>query len=188
MRNGFSLLELIFSLALVSILAAYALPSFNKQIENHKAIAAVNQLYGLMIFGRTQAINLHKTVTLCASENGNNCHESRDWSGKQLIIFTDHNRSGQIDAEDTILQQINNPIPDSKLHYRAFQNKSYLQWLPSGTTNYQSGNLVLCTDDNAKNGHVIIMNFAGRPYIGRDNNNDGIAENGSKKNISCSFS
>lgn len=188
MRNGFSLLELLFTLALLAIISVYAFPNFQQQIQRHKATAAINQLYGLLIFGRSQAINYNKVVTLCASNDGKQCNKSRDWSEQELLIFIDENSNGQVDETDKVLQQMTNPIPSSKLHYRAFQNKSYLQWLPTGTTNYQSGHLVLCIDDNAKNGHVIIMNFSGRPYIGKDNNKDGIVENGSKKNISCQFS
>jgi hypothetical protein len=48
--------------------------------------------------------------------------------------------------------------------------------------------MVYCPEDQDRFiSKVIIWNVAGRPYFGKDKNNDGIAENGSSKNLVCSL-
>jgi type IV fimbrial biogenesis protein FimT len=188
-QRGFTLHELIIATAIFAVIASMGLPSFNESLNKSRIDSRTQAIYHLLIYGRTQAINLNTVITLCASTNHSDCTKSRDWSNKQLLIFIDLNANGQIDSEDTVLQHYASGDATESMHYRAFQNKSYLQWLPTGTTNHQSGNITYCLNNkDIYKAKILIMNFAGRPYFGHDRNNDGIAENGSGKNLSCTFS
>lgn len=188
-QQGFTLHELLVSMAIFATIVSLSLPSIKNNIDRNRVYQATTDIYRLLIYTRSQAINLNKVTTLCASSDKRNCEKTRDWSGLSLMIFIDLNNNGIRDDKDRILQIHQAENLDGFIHYRAFQNKSYIQWLPTGATNYQSGNITYCLNNkNEKEAKILIMNFFGRPYFGRDKDNDGIAENGSGKNLTCSFS
>lgn len=187
-HSGFTLVELLVATAIFSLVIAMALPSLSTNIKNHRLQANATDIYRLLVLARSQAINLNRVTTLCPSSDQQSCLKSRDWSGKHILLYVDNNFDGQRDSGEELIKI--SKLPEKQLvHYRALQNKSYLQFLPSGITNYQNGHFSICSDDkNQESAIIIIINRSGRGYYGQDNNNDGIVENGSGNNVVCEFS
>ncbi|WP_198341772.1 GspH/FimT family protein [Oceanisphaera avium] len=69
-QRGLSLLELLISLALVSLLASLALPSFQRIAEQARLRAAGNMLYHHLQQARSEAIKRNTAITLCFSDSG----------------------------------------------------------------------------------------------------------------------
>lgn len=187
-ESGFTLIELLIAAAIFSLVIAMALPSFSTSIKKHRLEASATEIYRLLVIARSHAISLNQVTTLCPSSDQQSCVSNRDWSAKSVLLFIDNNFDGNRDADEKLLKV--SKLPEQQLvHYRAFQNKSYLQFLPSGITNYQNGHFSICSDDkNQETAIIIIINRSGRGYYGQDNNSDGIVENGSGNNVSCEFS
>jgi len=52
---------------------------------------------------RTTAINTRSTVTLCVSDDGENCNNATSWSAG-WILFADENRNRRVDDDDRLLR------------------------------------------------------------------------------------
>lgn len=66
-RSGFTLVELLVTIAVFVILVAIALPNFSELIRNQKARSAASDLYASLLFAHSEAIKRNSTVTVSRS-------------------------------------------------------------------------------------------------------------------------
>ena len=71
--KGFTLVELMVTIAVVAILLAVALPSFRNVIQRNRVAAASNDLLASVSYARTTAIYRHQLVSMCPSADGKIC-------------------------------------------------------------------------------------------------------------------
>ena len=86
-QRGFTLIELMVTLAVLAIVIAMAVPSFNTQIQNSRAEAMGDEFISALTFARTEAVKRAGRVSLCATTNGTDCN-TIDWS-EGWIVFQD---------------------------------------------------------------------------------------------------
>ena len=81
--NGFTLLEMMVSVAVMAILATTVIPSFHDMKEKHKIRGAVETISGDLQLARSEAIKTNQNVSLSFSGNGttNWCYGINDTSG-----------------------------------------------------------------------------------------------------------
>ena len=70
---GFTIIELMITIALASIVMAIAVPSFNQMIVSGRLTAQTNEMVGAMSLARSEAIKRNATVTFCRTTNGATC-------------------------------------------------------------------------------------------------------------------
>ena len=184
--NGFTFFELIISLAIIGILLSLSLPGLSDMVHTQRANAITNDIYHSLIYTRNKAIRQNTAHTICPSDDHIQCIRTRNWSQHDIIIFSDNNLNATIDSPEELLRVLEVKNRKFDIQWRAFQNKRYIQWLPSGLTNYQNGSFKICPV-NAKPQYArsIILNAIGRPYISLDRNNDGIREDARRRNLVC---
>lgn len=78
--GGFTLVELMVTLAVVGILAAVAVPAMTSLIAGNRLAGASSELTSSLQLARSEAIRRNAQVTICASSNGTTCSASTDWS------------------------------------------------------------------------------------------------------------
>lgn len=96
-NKGFTLIELMTSVAIISILLALASPSFSSFIKNNKITTSAKNFYSDLNYAKSEALKGSGSVVMKAS-SGSTYKEG--W-----IIFVDLNGNGSYDSGDRILKQ-----------------------------------------------------------------------------------
>jgi type IV fimbrial biogenesis protein FimT len=71
--SGFTLVELMVTIAVVAVLLAIAVPSFNNATLGGKLSSYANNFVASAHLARSEAIKRNAAVTLCVSTNGTSC-------------------------------------------------------------------------------------------------------------------
>lgn len=182
--RAFTVVELLVALALTAVTASFALPAMQGLVADYRAAAAMNQIVGAVSFARAQAMLLRQTVTLCPASGGA-CLGRQQWH-RGALVFVDRQADGRLDPHDRPLRAFPPLAPGERLYWRAFRQRSYLQFRPRGYTRWQNGSFLYCPpDDDARRARMAIVNLPGRVRQARDRNGDGIVENASGRNVRC---
>ena len=184
-KKGFTLLELLMVLAILSLLLTVSIPSLRQTLERHRGNAILRQLASSIAFARNSAIKSGLWVTLCPSQEGLQCDQPGDWLDG-YIVFLDPERNRRMEKDDQLLLRVSQDIPDGSLSWRAFQNKPYLQFTPLGLIAGQSGSFTWCpADHNPALAGQLIINNVGRLRQAIDSDGDGISEDSQGKPLQC---
>ena len=165
-NKGFTLLELLTSLAIICIILTVGLPAFSNVLENSTRKDTIYQLIGMLNFARDTAVSSSTNVVICPTENGTTCNSTRDWSEK-LLVFVDSNKNHELDEEETLLKTFDYDRKKQSLNWKSFGNKSWLSFYADGSTGFQSGRIYYCYDEGkeAKDKSQIIVYRTGRSRI-----------------------
>jgi len=80
-RNGFTMVEMVVTVAILAIMAAVALPSFSTLIANNRADSETGDLYRALNYTRLEAINRGLSVRITPASPG-------VWTGVLNITLT----------------------------------------------------------------------------------------------------
>ncbi|HEV7123779.1 MAG TPA: GspH/FimT family pseudopilin [Rhodanobacter sp.] len=83
--SGFTLLELMVTLAVVGILGVVAIPNFRSFMLNQRRDTLVDALVASLHYARNQALNLDQSTTLCAGTPGVSCSGGSWASGWEVV-------------------------------------------------------------------------------------------------------
>ncbi|MFR0691631.1 GspH/FimT family pseudopilin [Enterobacterales bacterium AE_CKDN230030158-1A_HGKHYDSX7] len=83
--GGFTLLELMVTVALAATLAALALPSFDDVTLSSKLSASANDLVAGVAVARSEAIKRNAVASMCVSTNGSSCG-SGGWEQGWIVV------------------------------------------------------------------------------------------------------
>ncbi|MAS09307.1 GspH/FimT family pseudopilin [Salinisphaera sp.] len=87
--RGFSLLELLVTIAVAAILLAVAIPSYRSVVQRNAMAATVNDLVGDLNYARSQAVTRGQRVFMCKSGGNSTCNADGDWSQGWLVYAPD---------------------------------------------------------------------------------------------------
>ncbi|MDR7067685.1 type IV fimbrial biogenesis protein FimT [Pseudoxanthomonas japonensis] len=95
---GFTLIELVVTLAVAAIIAAIAVPAMQSLINSGRLNSMAEELTTAMQLARSEAIRRATTVTMCGSANGTTCANGTDWN-RWIIVGRDNAASDAAGAE-----------------------------------------------------------------------------------------
>ncbi|MCW2065141.1 MULTISPECIES: GspH/FimT family pseudopilin [Stenotrophomonas] len=99
--NGFTLVELMVTIAVVAILGTIAFPSFQSTIRSNRIATAGNEITGLLSLARSEAVRNKRGGGICGSSNGTSCDNS--WSSG-MLAWADVNGDGSKGSDETVLR------------------------------------------------------------------------------------
>lgn len=159
-KHGYTLIELLVTLAVASILITSAFPSFSALIAQERSTALTNTLAGALAYARSEAITKQATIVTCQSNNGNECNKSENWHNG-WIIFIDNNNNKQREQEETLLRVYAAADNGTKATFKGSTGiRHYMKYKPSGRA-HPNGSFLICNPDIGV-GKALIMTHVGR--------------------------
>lgn len=99
---GFTLVELMVTLAVAAILVTMAVPGFTSLINSNRLGSSANQLVAAVQAARIEAVRRNARVIMCRSVDGATCAAAGDeWPA--WIVFVDTDADGNLDAGETVV-------------------------------------------------------------------------------------
>ena len=162
-NHGFTLIELMVTMAVVSIVLLTGIPALNQMTERNRLVTQINSISGSLTLARSEAIRAGTVVTVCATSNATTCNVTTWHSG--WMAFTDKDKDAVVDAgTDTIILIHDAFNGDSELRLTLNPSAGVFQFLPDGSSrNAPRSTFILCPKDKVvNNAKAININFIGR--------------------------
>jgi len=180
---GFTLVELMAALAIITVSLTVVIPAFSTQIKSINTSLSTNELLGIFQFARSSALKRNSFITLCPTNNQVEC--SDDWRDP-IIVFLDPEKVETISSESQILR-IFQPISSGDILLGSISlGRKYFQYNSQGYTNGTAGNLIYCPKDkDIRFARQLVVSLQGRPRLSPDTDDDGIIEDRNGNDLSC---
>lgn len=156
MKNrGYTLIELLTTLSVISLLLVIAVPAFSTLIDRQQLRSAGQTLFLALNSTRATAITRQQRITLW-NQDGN-------WRDG-VILFKDDNANGKKDVDEETLRQFNDFS-----HLRISGNRwvsNYVSYSADGSAvtasgAFQVGTISICKP-NVANGYQLVISIGGR--------------------------
>lgn len=174
---GFTLIQLLFCLAIISILVSVSLPSATDAVADQKIISQIYDIRNALKLAQNLAIIRGQTVTACLIDVNGYCVSE---NGDAIAVFIDANDNHQRDNGEIVVSEA--VIAGTTVVLSASgHNKSYVRFKPVGST-MELGNFLVCNDNPVLGtGRKVVFYYSGRIYLSSDTNGDGFHDvNGNK--------
>lgn len=103
-RRGFTLVEIMITLAVAAILAAMAVPAMQQVMAARATDSAAEDLVASLRLARSEALKRGYPVSVCASVDGASCAGSNVQWKAGWLVFTDDNRDGVLNGSEKAIR------------------------------------------------------------------------------------
>ncbi len=93
---GFTLVELMVTIAVIAIIAAVAVPAMQSLINSNRLSGMAEEVTTSLQLARSEAVRRNARVTVCASADGTTCTNTTSWS--RWIVTGRDNTTGETDV------------------------------------------------------------------------------------------
>ena len=168
-NQGFTLIELMITIAIAAILLAFSLPSFQSTMTSSQLTTKANDLITALNTARGAAIKSNTAATLCRSTAGTAC-DGATWADGWLA-WVDLNRNGALNAPAEVL---NLSVAANSLVIAGNANvATQVRFRSDGTLNGLPGTIRVCKTTTAvpvnENARDIVISGVGRARVERPN-------------------
>ena len=157
---GFSLYELLFTIAIASTLLAIGIPSFASITARNRLHVEINALFHAVHVARKESIMRRQVVSICPSPDGAQCVPGRDWSAG-WIMFSNHDRDEppQVDPDEPILQvhRVSSAVRLTA-NRRGFTLRATFMRATNGT-------IIACDAASRVPPRALVISYTGRPRV-----------------------
>lgn len=162
-QRGFNILELMLTIAVVAIIAGFAVPSFLNTVRANRVVTDNNELVSALTLARSEAIKRGTRVTVCPTADQTSCAASGGWE-QGWMVFVDPTNSGAVDGGEQIIRVWD--ALDGGTTIRAAGNYSdFVSFVGTGEARSTSGNsdsFYVCGDNNVlAEGRTIVVGLVG---------------------------
>ncbi len=185
--KGFTLIELIITLAIVGVLLVVGVPSLKTFMQGSQLIASTNELLSAFHIARSEAVRTNDRVTICSSSDGESCSDSTNWRAGWIVFVA---RTGDLagataactgDANEDCLLRVHGAITDPLLSVSGVDSNNpdsavptitsftfTPRGLPTAGGVSQAGIFSVCSFDdshNILNSRAVVLSLSGRVRV-----------------------
>lgn len=144
--SGFTLVELMVTLAVAAILLTVAVPSFTDLIRTNRLTTKTNLFTTALNLARSEAIKRNVKVVVCKGANGA-CNTGNEWEDG-WTVFADQDDDGVVDAGEAV--RVFEALSGGFTLRSTAANKNSIAYLPSGRAlGSPAGSYNVCASDAA---------------------------------------
>lgn len=161
-NNGYSLFELVVTLAVAAIVIVLGLPSFASLMADNRLRTETNAIFHAVHLARKESVVRRRAVSICPTLDGRNCSKGVDWStGWIMFVNADRDDPPQIDSGEPILAS-HEVIANIKVvaNRRGFT-------LRSTELRATNGTILFCDPRKRTAARALVISYTGRPRISR---------------------
>ena len=170
-NNGFSLIEILTTIAIAGVIASMAIPSCRTTIEKNKVQKERDELASHFRLARSTAITKSGTTVICASDDTSTCSQSGDWTDGWIVFINNDADLTAYDSSTDLLLKVSDGI-DGEHSLLWSDGGSEVVFESSGEVSH-SGTFTFCGNSaNARRSRALIVYPTGsfRPSIDVDRN------------------
>ena len=176
-NSGFTMLELLVTLAIAALVVTIGVPSFQGVLDNQRLTAASNELVTSFNFARSEAIKRVAYVSVCKSSDGFTCTPAAAWNAG-WIVFANAGVAtpGTVDAGDEVIR-VSPALEDTLSISPSGTIGNFVTFRPSGTagTNVanMTGTLTVCDERGADEARGIVLQSSGHWSVSHTSDHGG---------------
>ncbi|BCX88542.1 type IV fimbrial biogenesis protein FimT [Methylomarinovum tepidoasis] len=164
--TGFTLIELMVTVAMAAIVLTVGVPSFQALVKNNRLTTAANELVGALNLARSEAIKRGVRVTVCKSADGASCATSGNWE-QGWIVFTDEDNDAAYDSASETLLRVQEAIEGQLTMTGNTNVADYISYVASGRSQltgggFQAGTITICDDRSGNVGKDLVLSSTGK--------------------------
>jgi type IV fimbrial biogenesis protein FimT len=157
-QRGFTLTELLTTIAVTAIGLSLVIPSFDTVVSNNRRASAVNQLVSTLHLARSEAITRNQQIAICPSADGASC--AGDWDDGWLL-YADANRDEVLDEDEEVL---GTSAAAARLTITT-ADFPVIAYTPAGRIADAEGEFTFCDHRGPTHARVVIVNAMGEPRL-----------------------
>ncbi|WP_305804939.1 GspH/FimT family pseudopilin [Stenotrophomonas sp. YIM B06876] len=161
--NGFTLIEALITVAILSVTLAIAAPSLSEFSRRQRGIAATNLLVTHLHLARTHAVTHRATTSVCPSADMSTCIAGSDWSSGWIVFFDPRGNKRPDSASDIIWKE--SRATNTGISITSTTGRPQVRYLQDGRSSGSNLTVSICTQKRLLN--QIIINNAGRARLAR---------------------
>lgn len=167
--KGFTLIELVVTIAIAAIVLTIGVPSFQSVILNNRLITQTNDLVASLNLARSEAVKNGVRTVICQSADGATCTgEKQKWS-EGWIVFSDLDMDGVFNGtdeckanEECLIQRKDKLEGKNTLKYAHASIRFTAKGLPIGVSN---ASFELCDDRGNDYARKVVVARTGRARV-----------------------
>lgn len=160
-HRGFTLAELVFTLAIAAGLLGWGVPAFLDASRDAERTREVNQLVQAVHLARNEAIKRNAVVSLCPSTDGERCAPGgTPWQEGWIVFLNGDRDAPAVRDPDEELLQVYAPWASGAV----FANRGTLSFRPYGQMGV-TARFTFCDRRGPRAARAVIISQTGRPRV-----------------------
>jgi type IV fimbrial biogenesis protein FimT len=166
-QRGYTLVEVLVSIGVLTILGAVAIPGMESILLNNRRVSVTNEFINSLQVARSEAATRNQRVTMCASTNGTSCSGASYWK-HGWIVFNDADLDASPGGTDELV--IKYVQADGTIDILPSIFSGSVTYRPNGramagTIAENSGEFAFCDNRGADYARILIVGGNGRPEL-----------------------